>query len=203
MADGGSVSQGSSARRLGKPPGSSEGVRRRAQDIFAEMDAQAASAKQAPRTDEIPRPKADTAELNTDQRPVEASPSDLVKKVEEERGFSITTDADGRKTLRLSGRIDPSVYARQKLPVPRQELRDYARNTQHWSLLVSSFEASVVQVQALIATKLKEGKITQAEAKEALELQFAGARPDSRLPVLKFLGEHPEYRDLFGITGGN
>jgi hypothetical protein len=194
MADGGSVSQGSSARRLGKPPGSAEGVRRRAQDVFAEMDERAA---------EKSRPKPDTTELKSDQRPDESSPGDLVKKVDEARGFSITTDADGRKTLRLSGRVDPSVYAQQKLPVPRQELRAYARNTQHWSLLVSSFEASVVQIQALIATKVKEGKITKAEAKEALEIQFAGARADSKLPVLKFLGEHPEYKDLFGLTAGN
>ncbi|MBM3271615.1 MAG: hypothetical protein FJZ01_28600, partial [Candidatus Sericytochromatia bacterium] len=147
-------------------------------------------------------PPADTAKVKAEPRPADPTPADLVKKVQEaqaDRGFSIEKTPDGRTTVRLSGHIDPAVYQDQKLPTPRQELRAYAKSTQQLSLLVSSFETSVVRIQALIATKLKEGKITRAEAKEALEAHFAGARPDSAIPVLRFLGEHPEYKDLFGI----
>ena len=146
--------------------------------------------------------RSDRADLGAEQRPAEPTPADLVKKVrqaEDDRGFSISRSPDGTTTVRLSGRVDPAVYKDQRLPVPRQELRAYAGSTQQWAMLVRSFETSVVNIQALIATKLKAGQITPAEAQEALRAQFAGARPDSAIPVLRFLGEHPQYQDLFGI----
>jgi hypothetical protein len=196
MADGTPVSKGASPARLGKGPGGTAGARARAADAFADLEATEGQAKAAPWK------RADTKELRSEPKPPDPTPSDLVKKVEqaqEDRAFSIVKSPDGKTTVRLSGRVDPAVYQDQKLPVPRQELRAYAQSTQQWAMLVRSFEVSVVQIQALVATKLKAGQITRAEAQEALKAQFAGARPDSAIPVLKFLGEHPEYQDLFGI----
>ncbi len=196
MADGTTVPGNGTTRRLGKTPGSTGEVKRRAADVFDQLEAETA------RKPPAARPRPDSADVQTDKRSPEPTPGELVKKVqhlEEDRGFSITRGPDGATTVRMSGRIDPAVYADQKLPVPRQELRAYARSTQQWALMVSSFETSVVHIQALIATKLESGQITRAEAQEALRAQFAGARPDSAIPVLRFLADHPEYKDLFGI----
>lgn len=189
-----SVSQGSSPSPLGKTvtPG---GTRRRAAEVFEELEATRNKATMRP----------DSAKVKTEQRPAEPTPADLVEKARHaagsDRGFAIERGGDGSTTLRMSGGVDPAVYASQKLAVPRQELRAYAKSPQQWALLVRSFETSVIQIQALIATKLKDGQISRGEAQEALRLQFAQARPDSAIPVLRFLGNHPEYKDVFGIQG--
>jgi hypothetical protein len=201
MADGSSPAGGATPKRIGKATGTpgSSGVRRRAAAAFDALEDKRAR----PRTPS--KAAGDTAELPAEPPREAPTPAELVKTVQaiqdsrSDRGFSITHGPDGATTVHISGRVDPAVYALQKLPVPRQELRAYARSTQQWSLVVTSFEVSVVNFQALVATKLRAGEISRAEAEEALKTQYASVRKDHGSPVLRFLADHPEYRDLFGI----